>query len=305
VLRKQEPLDDSEWALLQRYPEHGALLVAGTPGWERLAASVRAGNERWDGAGYPDGLEGEDIPRSSRITYVAQSYLAMRSDRPYRAAVGEAEAVVEMARGAGSQFCPLTVTALVGLLLGDRPSAPDPPVRSHTPAAVEQAPATAAPPTAAEAPLAAAPAGPVRASLARPAPARQGRLRRRAVSLAGALAGAALGLALALPLPDVDTKCPPAGEGRLACQLKDILVPAVTIVGVCAVVGALLLGWLLVRLPAARRDRQRRGPVSRAARPAFASDSALSAANWGIVYDDEQTALRVVGRRRWRHDDTG
>jgi two-component system cell cycle response regulator len=90
VLRKQEPLDDSEWALLQRYPEHGALLVAGTPGWERLAASVRAGNERWDGAGYPDGLAGEEIPRASRITYVAQAYLAMRADRPYRAAVSEA-----------------------------------------------------------------------------------------------------------------------------------------------------------------------------------------------------------------------
>jgi hypothetical protein len=299
VLRKQGPLDDSEWALLQRYPEHGALLVAGTPGWERLAAPVRAGNERWDGAGYPDGLAGEAIPRSSRITYVAQAYLAMRTDRPYRAAVGEAEAVIEIAQGAGSQFCPRTVAALVGLLIGDRPEEAGQPVSAPAPADPEPVEAAAVP----AAPPATDAAGAVRASLARPAPAGRSRLRRRMVAIAGAVAGAAVGLALALPLPEVDTKCPPAGEGRLACQIKDILVPAVTIVGVCAFVGAMLLGLVLVRLPAARRERQRRGPVPPSGPPAFASDPALSAANWGIVYDDEQSALRVVGRRRWRHHD--
>jgi HD-GYP domain-containing protein (c-di-GMP phosphodiesterase class II) len=128
VLSKEGPLDDAEWALLRRYPEHGALLIATTPSFERFAAPVRAGNERWDGGGYPDGLAGEAIPAASRITYVAQAYLAMRADRPYRPAVTRAEAIVGIAGAAGAQFDPRAVTALVELLI-DEPSeqaAPDP-----------------------------------------------------------------------------------------------------------------------------------------------------------------------------------
>ncbi|MFL5846391.1 MAG: HD-GYP domain-containing protein [Solirubrobacteraceae bacterium] len=285
ILRKLEPLDDAEWALLQRYPEHGAVLVGATPGWEHLAAPVRAGNERWDGAGYPDGLSGEAIPQASRITYVAQAYLAMLADRPYRVALTPAQAIVELSGGAGSQFCPATVTALVDVLLTDG-SAPQP---------------VPAPEIAAIPPVVPAPA--VRASIAAP-PREPGRTwRSRWAATTGALAGAIAGLALVLPLPDAATRCPPAGEGRAICLVKDIGAPALTIVAVCAAVGVLVLGFLLVRLPALLA-RRRAGGVMRPGVPAFATDPRLTAANWGVVYDDDDTALRVVGRRRWRREDS-
>jgi hypothetical protein len=290
VLRKQEPLDDAEWALLKRYPEHGAVLVAGTPGWQHLSASVRASNERWDGAGYPDGLAGEQIPQASRITYVGQAYLAMLADRPYRRAVSRAAAIVEIAGVAGGQFDPAVVTALVELLL-DEPS--------KAPAAV----AAATPePTPTPAPLPAEVPAPVRASVARSAAAARPRAAlRRAIAGLGALAGAGVGLALVLPLPTVAEKCPPGGEGRSLCEIKDIFVPAVTIAGFCALVGSALLVALLIRLPRflGRPERAKRHDA-RQATPAFAADPILSAATWGMVYDDEDTALRAVGRRRWR-----
>ena len=302
VLRKQGPLDDAEWALLRRYPEHGALLVAGTAGWERLAPAVRGGNERWDGAGYPDGLVGESIPRASRITFVAQAYLAMRADRPYRPAVSAAEAVVEIAGASGSQFWPDAVTALVELLLEE------PALANGLPDDTIDAPAQqfahAAEPssvhTAAVLPV--RPPDAVRASVARgPAPLRRSALDRWGATL-GALSGAAIGLALVLPLPAVAEKCPPGGEGRGICQLKDIAAPALTVVAVCAVVGMLLLA-ALIRLPSARRQRRGRPATSGRAAPAFGTDSTLTAANWGIVYDDDDSNLRHVGRRRWRHDE--
>jgi hypothetical protein len=275
ILRKSEPLDEAEWALLQRYPEHGARLVAGTPGWEHLASPVRAANERWDGAGYPDGLAGEAIPQASRITYVAQAYLAMLADRPYRVAVSPARAIVEMAAASGSQFCPATVTALVDVLLTESGSEPN----DRRPCAL--VPAAAAEPA-------------VRASIAQPVR-KTGRT--RGLSVMGALAGTLAGLALVLPLPAVAGKCPPAGEGRAICLVKDIAAPAVTIVALCAVLGAVLLGFLLGRLPelVARRRAQR---GVRPAAPAFAGDPDLVAANWGVVYDDDG-ARSMLGRRRW------
>lgn len=293
VLRKEGPLDEAEWALLRRYPEHGGLLVSTTPGWERLAPAVRACNERWDGAGYPDGLAGDAIPWSSRIAYVAQAYRAMRTDRPYRAVVGRAEAIVEVARGAGSQFCPRTVGALVEVLLDEsEPGAPG--EQAQAARAVPRPPVAFAPPGDA--------AGPVRASVAHASPPRR---RKRWVAALGGLAGAVVGLALVLPLPDAGRKCPPPGEGRGMCLVQDVFVPAATVVAICAVVGALLLAFALLRLPVAAADRRRRRALPPAAAPAFARDAGLSAASWGIVYDDENTALRAVGRRRWRRDTRG
>jgi hypothetical protein len=281
ILRKDEPLDDAEWELLQRYPEHGALLVAGTPGWEHLARPVRAGNERWDGAGYPDGLVGDAIPQASRITYVAQAYLAMRADRPYRDALSPAGAIVEMAGVAGSQFCPETVTALVDVLLAADPE----------PGLTEEHAALSVP----------LPAPVVRASIARPESPHERDWRQRGSAAAGALAGALFGLVLVLPLPHVAARCPPAHEGRAICVLRDIAAPALTTVAVSAAVGLALFVFLLVRLPEGVRRHRAHGGAARPA-PAFASDADLTAASWGIVYDDENTALRMVGRRRWRQE---
>jgi HD-GYP domain-containing protein (c-di-GMP phosphodiesterase class II) len=70
---------------------------------------VRAAHEHWDGSGYPDGLDGDRIPLSSRIVMVCDAYHAMTSDRPYRKALSEDVALDELRRYAGTQFDPVIV----------------------------------------------------------------------------------------------------------------------------------------------------------------------------------------------------
>jgi HD-GYP domain-containing protein (c-di-GMP phosphodiesterase class II) len=69
-------------------------------------------HEHWDGSGYPDGLAGEAIPLGSRIILVADAFVAITTDRPYRAAQSEAAALRELRAHAGSQFDPSVVEAL-------------------------------------------------------------------------------------------------------------------------------------------------------------------------------------------------
>ena len=67
---------------------------------------VRSSHERIDGKGYPDGLEGEDIPLPARIVLVADAFDALASDRPYRPGRPVAEAMEELRAHVGTQFCP-------------------------------------------------------------------------------------------------------------------------------------------------------------------------------------------------------
>jgi HD-GYP domain-containing protein (c-di-GMP phosphodiesterase class II) len=80
---------------------------------------VRHHHERLDGRGYPDGLAGDEIPLEARIIFVADSFEAMTSDRPYHVGIPVAEAVRELRGCAGSQFEPRVVEALVALLEAD------------------------------------------------------------------------------------------------------------------------------------------------------------------------------------------
>jgi putative two-component system response regulator len=78
-----------------------------------MAARIaRSHHERWDGSGYPDGLAGEEIPLAARIVAVADVYDALVSDRPYRSALTDAEAIAQIDAGTGSQFDPRVVAAL-------------------------------------------------------------------------------------------------------------------------------------------------------------------------------------------------
>jgi HD-GYP domain-containing protein (c-di-GMP phosphodiesterase class II) len=81
---------------------------------------VRHEHERFDGRGDPDGLCGEEIPIGSRIILACDAYHAMTSDRAYRGAMAHDEAIAELARGAGSQFDPKVVAALVSYLGRER-----------------------------------------------------------------------------------------------------------------------------------------------------------------------------------------
>ncbi len=81
--------------------------------------AVKAEHERFDGHGYPDGLQGEEIPLASRIAFACDAYHAMTSDRPYRAALAPEKARAEMLAGAGSQFDPAVVKALLAVIDGE------------------------------------------------------------------------------------------------------------------------------------------------------------------------------------------
>jgi HD-GYP domain-containing protein (c-di-GMP phosphodiesterase class II) len=116
VLQKPGPLDDDERRLIEEHPVVGAKIVRSIAGLAHLAPAIRAGHERWDGKGYPDGLAGEDIPIVSRITFACDAFDAMTSDRPYRRALGVDRARRELEDGAESQFCATTVHALMSVI---------------------------------------------------------------------------------------------------------------------------------------------------------------------------------------------
>ena len=115
ILLKSNALTTAEWSLMREHPIIGWRIVSEIPGLSHLAPAVRAEHERWDGQGYPDGLAGEEIPLASRVVFVCDSYHAMVSDRPYRAAIGWAAAIEELTANAGTQFCSNAVDALIAI----------------------------------------------------------------------------------------------------------------------------------------------------------------------------------------------
>ena len=118
ILQKPGALSDAEWRIVRAHPAIGERVVASIPSLAHLAPAVRAEHERWDGKGYPDGLAGTEIPLASRICLACDAWHAMTSDRPYRAALPADAARAELLGGAGSQFCPETVDALLSVLDG-------------------------------------------------------------------------------------------------------------------------------------------------------------------------------------------
>jgi two-component system, cell cycle response regulator len=109
ILGKPGPLTAEEWAFVHRHPVIGERIILAAPALARVAALVRASHERWDGAGYPDGLASEQIPIGARIVAVADAFAAMTAGRPYRARRTAAEALDELRRHAGTQFDPVVV----------------------------------------------------------------------------------------------------------------------------------------------------------------------------------------------------
>ncbi len=84
---------------------------------------VRSSHEKWDGSGYPDGLVGDQIPVESAIVGCCDAFNAMTTDRSYRAAMSLDEAIAELQANAGTQFSPVVVDALMGVLRTDPLSA--------------------------------------------------------------------------------------------------------------------------------------------------------------------------------------
>jgi len=115
VLCKPGPLDEAEWAQMREHPAIGAQIVAPIRFLAEAVDIVRSHHERWDGAGYPRGLAGEQIPLAARIFAIADSFDAMTSDRPYRSAMPLEQALGEIRDGAGTQFDPEAAKAFLDL----------------------------------------------------------------------------------------------------------------------------------------------------------------------------------------------
>jgi diguanylate cyclase (GGDEF)-like protein len=115
ILNKPARLTEDEFRTVQGHSTAGGLMVAHA-GLRDEAQWVRWHHERIDGAGYPDGLSGDEIPLEARILFVADSFEAMTSDRPYRSGMVTADALEELERCAGTQFDPDAVAALASLV---------------------------------------------------------------------------------------------------------------------------------------------------------------------------------------------
>ncbi len=116
ILLKPASLTTEEWALMQRHAEEGARIIDRLGFLGDAVPAIRHHHERFDGTGYPDRLTGEEIPLGARIIHVADALDSMLTTRIYRAARPPVEALSELKRASGSQFCPRCVSALVRIL---------------------------------------------------------------------------------------------------------------------------------------------------------------------------------------------
>jgi diguanylate cyclase (GGDEF)-like protein len=115
VLRKPGPLDAGEIQQMRHHPLLGAHLIANFVLLAPALPVVRFHHERWDGGGYPNGLAGTEIPLAARIFALADTFDAMSSDRPYRAALPYPIIRAEIERLAGTQFDPNLIRAFLSV----------------------------------------------------------------------------------------------------------------------------------------------------------------------------------------------
>jgi len=116
ILRKVGPLTEDEWHIMRQHPNWGFDMLAEVGFLQQPALEiVYSHHERWDGAGYPRGTAGADIPLPARIFAVVDTYDAITSDRPYRRAHSHQAAMAELLRVSGKQLDPRIVDAFVQL----------------------------------------------------------------------------------------------------------------------------------------------------------------------------------------------
>jgi HD-GYP domain-containing protein (c-di-GMP phosphodiesterase class II) len=115
ILRKPGSLSAAERREIERHSKIGDQILEPVPFLQPVRPLVRANHERWDGNGYPDGLRGEDIPLEARIVFVCDAFHAMTTERPYRGALPDGEAIRRLKLSSGTQFDPRIVEVFVRL----------------------------------------------------------------------------------------------------------------------------------------------------------------------------------------------
>ncbi len=120
ILFKPGALSSAEWDVMREHCAAGERILDQIPTLARCAVVVRAHHERWDGAGYPDALAGDNIPFEARVVAVADAFHAMISDRPYRKAIAPRRALEILRDGRGTQWDPVVVDSMLSLFSGTR-----------------------------------------------------------------------------------------------------------------------------------------------------------------------------------------
>ncbi len=116
ILKKPGPLSESEWEIMKKHTISGYQILRAADRYSNLAEYALTHHERFDGDGYPNNIKGENIPLYSRIISVVDAYEAMTSDRPYRKAMTEDEAMDELKKHQGTQFDPTVVDVFIKIL---------------------------------------------------------------------------------------------------------------------------------------------------------------------------------------------
>ncbi len=117
ILNKPGKLDPDEWTVIKTHTVEGQRMLDRVGGFMgQVGRIVRSHHERWDGAGYPDGLVADAIPLEARIIACCDTWNAMRTDRVYRKALSHPEAVAELVSNAGSQLDPRIVDTLLAVV---------------------------------------------------------------------------------------------------------------------------------------------------------------------------------------------
>jgi len=115
ILNKPDKLTDAEYETMKEHVEIGTRLVRGIHTLQPAAEMIAQHHERWDGTGYPKGLEGDEIDLEGRILAIVDAYDAMTTDRPYRSALSKEAALRELNAQAGAQFDAFVVETFLQL----------------------------------------------------------------------------------------------------------------------------------------------------------------------------------------------
>ncbi|MDP2776518.1 MAG: HD domain-containing phosphohydrolase, partial [Anaerolineales bacterium] len=116
ILLKAGPLDDEEWITMRRHPMIAVELLTSINYLAPALDIPRSHHEKWNGLGYPDGLSGESIPLAARLFAIVDVYDALTSDRPYRPAWSQAEALDYILEQSGAHFDPSIVPVFIGMV---------------------------------------------------------------------------------------------------------------------------------------------------------------------------------------------
>ena len=118
IVNKPGKLTEQEWEIIKAHTIEGQRILERVGGFMReVGLVVRSHHERWDGAGYPDRLAGEEIPEGARIIAACDTWNAMRTDRSYRRALSHEVAMAELLAASGTQLDPHVVEALVAVIV--------------------------------------------------------------------------------------------------------------------------------------------------------------------------------------------